>query len=172
MMTTLTITLPHTPRCLSPNAKAPLTQRGAIVAGYKKTSAKRRARTMAGAVTQEALKGHKMQPTHYRVIWYFKGNKPDADNCLARCKAYLDGACKAMGIDDRTLDCAGIDRVHDLAKAGQVKIVFERRFPFKNSCANCVMNDGDYFCYTHGIISDLKNCCRDWTPTKEEENDA
>ena len=36
MMTTLTITLPHTPRCLSPNAKAPLTQRGAIVAGYKK----------------------------------------------------------------------------------------------------------------------------------------
>lgn len=172
MMTTLTITLPHTPRCLSPNAKAPLTQRGAIVAGYKKTSAKRRARTMAGAVTQEALKGHKMQPTHYRVIWYFKGNKPDADNCLARCKAYLDGACKAMGIDDRTLDCAGIDRVHDLAKAGQVKIVFERRFPFKKSCANCEMNEGDYFCYTHGIISDLKNCCRDWTPTKEEETDA
>ena len=95
-----------------------------------------------------------------------------ADNCLARCKAYLDGACKAMGIDDRTLDCAGIDRVHDLAKAGQVKIVFERRFPFKKSCANCEMNEGDYFCYTHGIISDLKNCCRDWTPTKEEENDA
>lgn len=28
MMTTLTITLPHTPRCLSPNAKVPLTQRG------------------------------------------------------------------------------------------------------------------------------------------------
>ena len=28
MMTTLTITLPHTPRCLSPNAKAPLCERG------------------------------------------------------------------------------------------------------------------------------------------------
>lgn len=169
----------HADHYLAPYAALPVAQRqgpshaeGAIVAGYKKTSAKRRARTMAGAVTQEALKGHKMQPTHYRVIWYFKGNKPDADNCLARCKAYLDGACKAMGIDDRTLDCAGIDRVHDLAKAGQVKIVFERRFPFKKSCANCEMNEGDYFCYTHGIISDLKNCCRDWTPTKEEENDA
>lgn len=47
MMTTLTITLPHTPRCLSPNAKAPLTQRGAIVAGYKKTAAKSRARNIA-----------------------------------------------------------------------------------------------------------------------------
>lgn len=127
MMTTLTITLPHTPRELSPNAKAPLTQRGAIVAGYKKTAAKRRARTMAWAATLEALGDHKMVPTHYRVTWYYKGNKPDADNCLARCKAYLDGACKAMGIDDRTLDCAGIDRVHDLARAGQVEIVFERR---------------------------------------------
>ena len=47
--------------------------------------------------------------------------------CMARCKANLDGACKAMGIDDRTLDCAGIDRVHDLDRAGQVEIVFERR---------------------------------------------
>lgn len=126
-MNSLTITLPHTPRELSPNAKAPLTQRGAQVAGYKKTAAKRRARTMAWAATLEALGGCKTTPTHYRVTWYYKGNKPDADNCLARCKAYLDGACKAMGIDDRTLDCAGIDRVHDLARAGQVEIVFGRR---------------------------------------------
>ena len=77
--------------------------------------------------TCEALNGRRMQPTHYRVVWFYKGNKPDADNCLARCKAYLDGACKAMGIDDRTLDCAGIDRIHDLGRAGQVEIVFERR---------------------------------------------
>lgn len=127
MMTTLTITLPHTPRELSPNAKTPLTQRGAVVAGYKKTAAKSRARNIAWGRTCEALNGRRMQPTHYRVIWFFKGPKPDADNCLARCKAYLDGACKAMGIDDRTLDCAGIDRVHDLDRAGQVEIVFERR---------------------------------------------
>ena len=103
MMTTLTITLPHTPRCLSPNAKTPLTPRGALVAGFKKTAAKSRARNIAWGRTYEALNG------------------------LARCKAYLDGACKAMGIDDRTLDCAGIDRVHDLDRAGQVEIVFERR---------------------------------------------
>lgn len=51
MMTTLTITLPHTPRELSPNAKTPLTQRGAIVANKKKVSAKQRARTMAWAIT-------------------------------------------------------------------------------------------------------------------------
>lgn len=127
MMTTLTITLPHTPRELSPNAKTPLTQRGAVVAGYKKTAAKSRARTMAGAVTLEALGGHKMQPTHYRVIWYFKGDPPDDDNVLTRCKYYKDGACKAMKIDDGPLRCLGIDRVHDLTRAGQVEIVFERR---------------------------------------------
>lgn len=126
-MNSLTITLPHTPRELSPNAKAPLTQRGAQVAGFKKTAAKRRARQLAWGRTYEALNGRRMVPTHYRVIWYFKGNKPDADNCLARCKAYLDGACKALGIDDRALDCAGIDRVHDLDRAGKVEIVFERR---------------------------------------------
>lgn len=36
MMTTLTITLPHTPRCLSPNAKAPLTPRGGPGGGIQK----------------------------------------------------------------------------------------------------------------------------------------
>lgn len=96
------------------------------MAGFKKTAAKSRARNIAWGRTYEALNGRKMTPTHYRVIWYFKGPRPDADNCLACCKAYLDGACKALGIDDRTLDCAGIDRVHDLARAGQVEIVFER----------------------------------------------
>lgn len=127
MMTTLTITLPHTPRCLSPNAKAPLTQRGAQVAGFKKTAAKSRARNIAWVLTSSALNGRRMLPTHYRVIWFFKGVKPDADNCLARCKAYLDGACKAMGIDDRTLDCTGLYRVHDLDRGGTLDIVFERR---------------------------------------------
>lgn len=126
-MNTLTIILPHTPRELSPNAHAPLTQRGAIVAGRKKASAKRRARHMAWAKTLEALQQRHMKPTHYHVTWIYKGVMPDADNCLARCKAYFDGACLAMGIDDRSLDCAGIDRVHDLSKAGTVEITFERR---------------------------------------------
>lgn len=127
MMTTLTITLPHTPRCLSPNAKAPLTQRGAIVAGYKKTAAKSRARNIAWGRTCEALNGRRMQPTHYRGSGFTRVISRTRIIAWHRCKAYLDGACKAMGIDDRTLDCAGIDRIHDLGRAGQVEIVFERR---------------------------------------------
>ena len=175
MMTTLTITLPHTPRCLSPNAKAPLTQRGAIVAGYKKTAAKSRARNIAWGRTCEALNGRRMQPTHYRVIWFFKGPKPDTDNCLARCKAYLDGACKAMGIDDRTLDCAGIERIHDLGRAGQVEIVFERirnnariRFKMEYHELPLQFRGGlwdDFKLYN--VIGDVRRkraACRAWVP--------
>ncbi|UQT43592.1 hypothetical protein M5E88_13090 [Akkermansia muciniphila] len=105
----------------------PLSRRGGHCSQVQKTAAKSRARNIAWGRTYEALNGRRMQPTHYRVVWFFKGPKPDADNCLARCKAYLDGACKALGIDDRTLDCAGIDRVHDLTRAGKVEIVFKRR---------------------------------------------
>lgn len=37
---------------------------------------------------------------------------PDADNVLARCKAFLDGVCDALGVDDGSLDCLGVRRVH------------------------------------------------------------
>ena len=127
MMTTLTITLPHTPRELSPNAKTPLTQRGAVVANKKKVSAKQRARHMAWAVTYKALQGQKFMPNFYTVRWFYKGPEPDDDNVLTRCKYYKDGACSAMGIDDGKLRCRGIERIHDLERAGKVEIVFERR---------------------------------------------
>lgn len=125
-MTTLTISLPHTPRVLSPNAKAPLTPRGAVVANKKKVSAKRRARTMAWAVTVQELQGRKFVPNFYTVRWFYKGQEPDDDNVLSRCKYYKDGACSAMGIDDRILSCKGIERIHDFGKAGRVEIVFEK----------------------------------------------
>lgn len=117
MITTLSITLPHTPRCLSPNAKLPLTQRGAVVANKKKVSAKQHARHMAWAVTYKALQDQKFMPNFYTVRWFYKGAEPDDDNVLTRCKYYKDGACSAMGIE----------RIHDLARAGKVEIVFEIR---------------------------------------------
>ncbi len=54
-MNSLTITLPHTPRVLSPNASTPPHTRGAIVANKKKVSAKRRARHMAFEFREEAV---------------------------------------------------------------------------------------------------------------------
>ncbi|MBT9449977.1 hypothetical protein ICN84_07805 [Akkermansia glycaniphila] len=126
-MNTLTITLPHSPRVLSPNARVPLTMRGAVVANKRKVAAKRRARHMAWAMTIKELQGRKhFAPSLYVVRWYYKGVAPDDDNVLARCKAYKDGACSAMGIDDRGLSCRGIELIHDLRRAGQVEIVFEK----------------------------------------------
>lgn len=128
-MSRLVIDMPHPPRELSPNAKAPLSARGALVAGVKKTVAKKRCRDMAWLRTVQKTEFGvvRVRPTHYMIVWYYKGVKPDADNCLARCKAYLDGACKAMIVDDRDLECAGIRRIHDLDKGGTVEIVFEER---------------------------------------------
>lgn len=125
-MNSLTITLPHTPRVLSPNASTPLTRGGAIVANKKKVSAKRRARHMAWAETYKVLNGRKFLPSFYTVRWFYKGPEPDDDNVLSRCKYYKDGACAAMGIDDKVLKCRGIDIVHDLSRAGKVDIVFEK----------------------------------------------
>lgn len=126
MKTILSITLPHPDRELSPNARLPLSRQGAVVAGYKKANAKKAARRKAWVETKAALTGWREKPTHYHLTWHYKGAKPDADNCLARCKAYLDGACDALGINDRELDCAGIERVHSLTEWGTVTIKFGR----------------------------------------------
>lgn len=126
MLDAIKITLPHTPRELSPNAKAPLTMRGAVVANRKKVAAKRRAKTMAWATTLQELRGRKFVPKFYTVNWLYKGKKPDDDNVLTRCKYYKGGACAAMGIDDGTLRCVGINIIHDLSRAGEVEIIFER----------------------------------------------
>lgn len=63
-------------------------------------------------------------PVWYGVTWFYKGVAPDADNCLAACKAYLDGCADALGVDDRVLECSGVRRVHDAKLAGKVEIRF------------------------------------------------
>lgn len=40
-------------------------------------------------------------PVHITVKPKAKGPAPDADNCVAACKAYLDGIASALGINDR-----------------------------------------------------------------------
>lgn len=64
-------------------------------------------------------------PSRYDVTWFFWGGTgPDADNALASCKAYLDGCCDALGVNDRVLDCSGIHRVKDREQEGTVLIRF------------------------------------------------
>jgi hypothetical protein len=64
-------------------------------------------------------------PSRYDVTWFFWGGTgPDADNALASCKAYLDGCCDVLGVNDRDLESAGIHRVKDREQAGTVLIRF------------------------------------------------
>ena len=53
-----------------------------------------------------------------------QGGKPDADNCLAACKAYLDGVADALGINDKDLDVFGIYRERNIALSDYITLTF------------------------------------------------
>lgn len=125
----LNIRLPHPGQVLSPNHRVPLAQGAALRANYARLAAKKEARTKAYMAARRALctvPGQVFQPVCYSLVWYYKGMRPDADNCLARCKSLLDGACLAFGVDDRVLELGSIRRVHSLDNgvAGWVELVF------------------------------------------------
>lgn len=111
---------------LSPNAPAPLRGTAAVRLRYKQIAAKQQVRDAAFLQVRGALQGRRFVPGSYEVVWYYKGVQPDADNCLARCKALLDGAARAMHVDDRVFECGGVRRVHSLEAgvAGYVDLVF------------------------------------------------
>lgn len=134
-MSVLSVVLRHPVQALRPNGR---------VHWAVKATAVRRARATARLLVLKALgeggcpassdlvqgrstprlRASETPALRYEVRWFYKGACPDADNCLASCKAYLDGCADALGVDDRTLECAGIHRVHDKVKAGTVEIVF------------------------------------------------
>lgn len=116
-MAELVVRLKHPHRALRPNGRA----HWAV-----KARAVKAARMTAWCQVKNALAmGCDVGcPSRYELVWFYKGAVPDADNCLAACKAYLDGCCDALGVDDRVLECAGIVRVHDLERAGCIELYF------------------------------------------------
>ena len=128
---TLTITLSHPSN--KPNGRVPLTRAAAMRANYARLGEKtheRRDGYMAALVALRKLppvdgKVPVFVPTGYRLVWYYKGMRPDADNIVARCKHVLDGCAVAFGVNDATWEFGGVQRVHDKARGGQVEIVFD-----------------------------------------------
>lgn len=114
------VDLPHPPRELRPNGRVHWAAKARVV-----HHARTLARQMALA-RMLRLGLERFLPSSYSLIWYYKGIAPDADNCLASCKAYFDGCCDTFGVDDRNLECAGIHRVHDKDLSGYVCLVFSR----------------------------------------------
>ena len=100
------------------NVCRPLTQLAAVRANYARLAAKRRERDNGRLAARMALcelpcdeQGRvAFAPRRYRIIWPFKGSRPDADNIVARMNHVLDGCAMAFGIDDRDLELEGVER--------------------------------------------------------------
>lgn len=122
----LTVALVRPGRVLSPNSRSHWAAKQRVV-----REARGRARLLMLKEKRDAeamrLVPEGWRPERYDVTWfYWGGTGPDADNALASCKAYLDGCCDALGVNDRVLDCAGIHRVKDREQEGTVLIRFWR----------------------------------------------
>ena len=119
----------------SVNGSVPLKRTAAIRANYAKVAVKRKEREDAFRACMHVVRGapQGFVPTGYRIVWYYKGVRPDADNIVARCKHYLDGCALAFGVNDATWEFGGVQRVHDSARGGEVEIVF--------SDVRCTMDD-------------------------------
>ncbi|WP_418671359.1 hypothetical protein [Akkermansia sp.] len=125
----LSVVLRHPDKALHPNNSMPLSSRGAKIANQIKIDAKKKARGLAKLKAIEAgAKRLPMHPNAYRIYWFFQtGRGPDGDNCGAVCKAYMDGICQAIGMDDRHLEFLGVKVVRDRARTGYLAINFYDR---------------------------------------------
>lgn len=116
----IVVEYPRPNKKLSPNAR--LCWRGAMKV-KKDTRLDAYIRTRNAIANTEG--GEDFKPTGYKLIWYFKGTPADADNCLANCKAVIDGAASAFGINDRFLEVKGIARIRAASNEKRIKLIFD-----------------------------------------------
>lgn len=111
------VTLNHPPQEVRPNARVHWARKAKLV---------KLCRSAAFWTCKKAIKEQDftLKPKAYGLVWYYFGQKPDTDNCLASCKAYIDGCCDALKIDDNHLECCFISRLRDKEKRGKIEISF------------------------------------------------
>lgn len=114
------------------NSRMPGTRAAAVKANYVRMAIKKKERNAGYIAATGAVrdlppvdgKVQEFKPLWYRIVWYYKGVKPDADNIVARCKHVLDGCAFGFGVNDATWEFGGVQRVHDKARGGEVEIIF------------------------------------------------
>lgn len=113
----LTVTLKHPPNEVRPNARV-----------HWATKAKhvKMCRSSAFWSCKKAIQQNdgSVAPKSYGITWFYFGQVPDVDNCLASCKAYIDGCCDALHINDKQLECCYVSRMRDSDNRGLVEIAF------------------------------------------------
>lgn len=123
-MTEVKVRLDKPAAALSPNSVCGSTPSGVWTNHLIHIGAKKRARKKALELARSAAVPAGWMPVEYVLVWYYKGVKRDADNCLASCKAYLDGCAEAWGANDRNWECAGIRRVPSRHLADKIELRF------------------------------------------------
>jgi crossover junction endodeoxyribonuclease RusA len=89
------IKLPVPPIELSPNGRCHWSRKQRLT---------RSAKARASFETLQALNGGpKPCPVGYSLHYYWKSTQRDDDNAIASAKAYLDGICSVLGIDDKNV---------------------------------------------------------------------
>jgi|694.fasta_scaffold35019_12 hypothetical protein len=111
----MTLCLPLPPPDLRPNSRPHWARKAKAT---KAAKALARLRTLEAGLPASA-------PTHYRITyhWPTPRRRWDDDNCIAACKAYLDGICAALRMDDREMTLAGL--VHDRSQPGKAGVSVE-----------------------------------------------
>lgn len=123
-MAELSIRLPRPERHLTPNCVTGTDPESVWKVLLIHMGAKKRARKVAERAAQSVQRPAGWYPVEYVLVWYYWGQKSDADNCLASCKAYLDGCAAAWGCNDRDWECAGVRRVRDKERKACIELRF------------------------------------------------
>lgn len=111
------IILPHPSNQLSKNGRAYFLQEAKLKKALQRETLNQ----------LQLMKNKGDNPTYYHIIWVYKGNRPDDDNVITRCKYARDTIADFYGFDDKELRIAGfpcVDFVHDKTLAGYVIITF------------------------------------------------
>lgn len=125
MKVIFTVVLPHTDVMLSPNQNVPLAPKAAAAANRERARKKKVARTFAYLTAKaQGVNGQTPRPDAYCIRWFYKGGRPDLDNLPTRCKAYLDGVCQALNMDDGDIEEMVVIRERSLKRAGEVMLSF------------------------------------------------
>ena len=123
-MVEIVISLPRPERHLTPNCVTGSNPESVWKVLLMHMGAKKRARKVAEKAAGAVVRPVDWQPLEYVLVWYYWGQKTDADNCLACCKAYLDGCAAAWGGNDRDWECAGVRRVRDKERRACIELRF------------------------------------------------
>lgn len=117
---TVYVELRHPARVLRPNGRA---HHMAVARAKREARGRARIVALAGMQRAGAQRGV-FEPVRYRITWVYKGTRPDQDNVVAACKAYLDGCADAFAVDDRAWTLEPVELVHDKVHAGWMVIAF------------------------------------------------